>query len=121
MIYRKFQGIQLSGLGLGMMRLPVLDGNDGTVNETAVAEMIDYAYILGDGAASGRETGEGFRGAGGGHAVPSPGGNSSRLGVPLPSEYSRCDRGIVRYVRSGAAKGQYCHMGNGLSARQRRI
>ncbi len=29
MIYRKFQDIQLSGLGLGMMRLPVLGGNDG--------------------------------------------------------------------------------------------
>ena len=44
MIYRKFQDIQLSGLGLGMMRLPVLDGNDGVVDEAAAAEMIDYAY-----------------------------------------------------------------------------
>lgn len=35
MIYRKFQGIQLSGLGLGMMRLPVLGGNDGAVDEAA--------------------------------------------------------------------------------------
>lgn len=44
MIYRKFQGMELSGLGLGMMRLPVLDGNDGTVDEAAAAEMIEYAY-----------------------------------------------------------------------------
>ena len=44
MIYRKFQDMQLSGLGLGMMRLPVLDGNDGAVDETAAAEMIDFAY-----------------------------------------------------------------------------
>ena len=44
MIYRKFQDIQLSGLGLGMMRLPVLDGNDGIVDEAASAELIDYAY-----------------------------------------------------------------------------
>lgn len=44
MIYRKFQDIQLSGLGLGMMRLPVVDGNDGIVDETAAAELIDYAY-----------------------------------------------------------------------------
>ena len=44
MIYRKFQDIQLSGLGLGMMRLPVLDGNDGAVDETAAAELIDFAY-----------------------------------------------------------------------------
>ena len=47
MIYRKFQDIQLSGLGLGMMRLPVLDGNDGAVNETAAAELIDFAYKSG--------------------------------------------------------------------------
>jgi len=44
MIYRTFQDISLSGLGLGMMRLPVIDGNDGMVDEAAAAEMIDYAY-----------------------------------------------------------------------------
>ncbi len=44
MIYRKFQDMQLSGLGLGMMRLPVVNGNDGVVDENAVAEMVDYAY-----------------------------------------------------------------------------
>ena len=44
MINRKFQNMELSGLGLGMMRLPVLAGNDGAVNEAAAAEMIDYAY-----------------------------------------------------------------------------
>ena len=47
MINRKFQNIELSGLGLGMMRLPVLDGNDGAVDETAAAEMIEYAYKKG--------------------------------------------------------------------------
>ena len=47
MIYRKFQDIQLSGLGLGMMRLPVLEGNDGAVDETAAAELIDFAYKSG--------------------------------------------------------------------------
>ena len=44
MIYRKFQDLQLSGLGLGMMRLPVLDGDDSAGDEAAAAEMIDYAY-----------------------------------------------------------------------------
>ncbi len=43
MIYRDFQGIKLSGLGLGMMRLPVVDGNDSIVDEVKAAEMIDYA------------------------------------------------------------------------------
>ncbi len=44
MIYRKFQDITLSGLGLGMMRLPVVNGDDKVVDEAAAAEMIDYAY-----------------------------------------------------------------------------
>ncbi|MEZ3444874.1 MAG: aldo/keto reductase [Lachnospiraceae bacterium] len=44
MIYRKFQDLQLSGLGLGMMRLPVLGGDDSAIDEAAAAEMIDYAY-----------------------------------------------------------------------------
>lgn len=44
MVYRKFHDLQLSGLGLGMMRLPVRDGDDGAVDEAAAAEMIDYAY-----------------------------------------------------------------------------
>lgn len=43
MIYRDFQDIKLSGLGLGMMRLPVIDGNDSQVDEVKAAEMIDYA------------------------------------------------------------------------------
>ncbi len=47
MIYRKFQDVQLSGLGLGMMRLPVLGGDDGAVDEVAAAEMIDCAYQSG--------------------------------------------------------------------------
>lgn len=44
MIYRDFQDIKLSGLGLGMMRLPVIDGDDSRVDEEAAAEIIDYAY-----------------------------------------------------------------------------
>lgn len=44
MIYKTFQDLKLSGLGLGMMRLPVLNGNDGTIDETAAAGLIEYAY-----------------------------------------------------------------------------
>ena len=44
MVYRNFQDIKLSGLGLGMMRLPVVDGNDAVVDEKAAEEMVDYAY-----------------------------------------------------------------------------
>ncbi len=44
MIYRGFQDIKLSGLGLGMMRLPVVDGNDSVIDEAAASEIIDYAY-----------------------------------------------------------------------------
>lgn len=44
MIYRDYQDIKLSGLGLGMMRLPVTDGDDSRVDEVAAAEMVDFAY-----------------------------------------------------------------------------
>lgn len=33
MIYNKFQDLKLSALGLGMMRLPVIDGDDSKVDE----------------------------------------------------------------------------------------
>lgn len=44
MITRKFQDLELSGMGLGMMRLPTVNGRDGEIDEAAAAEMIDYAY-----------------------------------------------------------------------------
>ncbi len=44
MVTRGFQNIKLSGLGLGMMRLPVIDGNDERIDEKASEAMIDYAY-----------------------------------------------------------------------------
>lgn len=44
MIFRDFQNMKLSCLGLGMMRLPVVEGNDSVVDEAAAAEMIDYAF-----------------------------------------------------------------------------
>jgi len=44
MIYRQFGDVSLSGLGLGMMRLPVVNGDDNVVDEASAAEMIDYAY-----------------------------------------------------------------------------
>lgn len=47
MIYKKFKDLELSGLGLGMMRLPVVEGNDGAVDEVSAAELIDYAYKSG--------------------------------------------------------------------------
>ena len=43
MIYKQFQDIRLSALGLGAMRLPVLDGKDAQIDEPAAQEMVDYA------------------------------------------------------------------------------
>lgn len=43
MIYRDFQDMKLSGLGLGAMRLPVLDGDDSRIDETAATQMVAYA------------------------------------------------------------------------------
>lgn len=44
MIYRNFKDIKLSGLGLGMMRLPVIDGDDSRIDEAEASAIIDYAY-----------------------------------------------------------------------------
>ena len=43
MIYKKFQNLQLSSLGMGAMRLPTLDGDDGKIDEDATNQMVEYA------------------------------------------------------------------------------
>ncbi|HIR76961.1 MAG TPA: aldo/keto reductase [Candidatus Choladousia intestinipullorum] len=43
MIYRDFQDLKLSMLGMGTMRLPVVDGDDTKIDEAAAAEMVAYA------------------------------------------------------------------------------
>lgn len=42
MIYNDFHGIKLSALGMGNMRLPVLQGNDSAIDVAAAREMIAY-------------------------------------------------------------------------------
>lgn len=47
MIYNDFQGMKLSALGMGNMRLPVLDGNDSMIDTEAAREMIAYCMKYG--------------------------------------------------------------------------
>ncbi len=47
MVYRDFQGIQLSALGMGAMRLPTVNGNDAEIDSAAVEEMVAYAMEQG--------------------------------------------------------------------------
>lgn len=43
MIYRDFQDVKLSALGMGAMRLPVVDGDDSKIDEAAAFAMVDEA------------------------------------------------------------------------------
>ena len=47
MIYKDFQDLKLSALGMGCMRLPVVGGNDAVVDEAAAEEMVDCAMANG--------------------------------------------------------------------------
>ena len=47
MIYKDFQDLKLSALGLGAMRLPVIDGDDGKIDVPAAEKMVDYAMAQG--------------------------------------------------------------------------
>ena len=47
MICKTFQNEKLSGLGLGMMRLPVVGGEDSMVDEAAAEQIVDLAYKSG--------------------------------------------------------------------------
>ena len=47
MIYKEFKGKKLSALGMGTMRLPVIDGKNDVIDEAATAEMFDYAIEKG--------------------------------------------------------------------------
>ncbi len=47
MFYRDFQGLSLSALGMGCMRLPVTDGADARPDEAAAARMVDEALANG--------------------------------------------------------------------------
>jgi predicted aldo/keto reductase-like oxidoreductase len=43
LIYRKFKNLDLSTLGFGAMRLPVIDGDDGNIDVAVTSEMVAYA------------------------------------------------------------------------------
>ena len=43
MIYRDFKGEKLSALGLGTMRMPVVDGKQDSIDEAKAREMVDFA------------------------------------------------------------------------------
>ena len=47
MIYKEFQDLKLSALGMGAMRLPAINGDDHQIDEEATAKMVAYAMEKG--------------------------------------------------------------------------
>ena len=47
MIYSEFQGMKLSQLGFGAMRLPVINGNDAEIDREQTLRMVDTAMAAG--------------------------------------------------------------------------
>lgn len=47
MIYKNYKDLKLSALGMGAMRLPVIDGDDAKIDEAAASEMVAYAMANG--------------------------------------------------------------------------
>lgn len=47
MVYREFKGKKLSMLGMGTMRLPVLDETGAVIDEKLTAQMVKYAFDRG--------------------------------------------------------------------------
>lgn len=43
MVYRDFKGLKLSGLGLGTMRFPTVEGTKDEIDEAGAAAIVDYA------------------------------------------------------------------------------
>ena len=42
MIYRDFNGMKISQLAFGTMRLPVIDGNDENIDQQQVEQIVIY-------------------------------------------------------------------------------
>lgn len=47
MVYHDYQGLKLSALGLGAMRLPVIDGDESRIDESETEKLIGYAMEQG--------------------------------------------------------------------------
>ena len=75
MIYKQFQDLQLSALGMGCMRLPTVNGDERAVDEAATAAMVRAAF---DGGINYFDTAYGYHG-----------GNSERVMGKILSGYPR--------------------------------
>ena len=47
MLYKQFQNLQLSALGFGVMRLPLLPDGSGTIDQAELDRMVDAAMAAG--------------------------------------------------------------------------
>ena len=47
MFYKEFQDLKLSALGLGFMRMPIVNGDEAKIDEAMAEKMVDYAMANG--------------------------------------------------------------------------
>lgn len=47
MVYKNYKDLKLSAIGMGNMRLPVMNGNDSDIDVEAAREMIKYCMDSG--------------------------------------------------------------------------
>lgn len=99
MIYKDFQGLKLSALGMGTMRLPIENGDYSAIDEVQTENMVEYALKNGVNY---------FDTAWGYHNGQSEIVIGKTLGKIFPEQLHACNKiPRVRFVQHGQSPGNF--------------